>query len=114
MPRALSRLFLASLLAAAFAGCGDDSASLDPTCCQNVYPAWCNRFAECDPLSFSLSWRDAAACADEQVPLCSAGHDAELLCAGRTAAQTNACITALGVTPCDDLFGSAGLPPACR
>lgn len=92
---------------------GEDEGATDPTCCERIYPEWCERFAECDPVTFSLSWRDAAACASEQVAACHAGRDTETLCIGRTAAGTDACLAALDAASCDDLFGSAGLPAAC-
>ena len=98
---------------AALTGCDGDSAQRDPTCCQDVYPVWCARFAECDPLTFALSWRDPAACSAEQVPQCQAGHDAERLCGARTEAQTDACVAALAAASCDVLFGSNPLPRAC-
>jgi len=96
------------------AGCGDDGAAIDPTCCDELYPVWCARFAVCDPLTFSLSWRDEADCAAEQIAACRAGDDTERICAGRTEPETDACRTALNATPCDELFGSAGLPPECE
>jgi hypothetical protein len=104
---------LSLVLLAVPAACDDDSAVRDPNCCQNIYPVWCARFAECDPLTFSLSWRDPAACSSEQVPACQAGHDAEDLCGARTPAQTDACVAALTAASCDDLFGSNPLPRAC-
>lgn len=104
----------AVLAAAVLAGCGgDDGFVADPTCCERIYPEWCERFAECDPVTFSLSWRDPAACSSEQVAACHAGRDTEALCVGRTATRTDACLAALDAATCDDLFGSAGLPPAC-
>ena len=101
------------VLTAVLSGCDEDSARRDPTCCQDVYPVWCARFAECDPLTFSLSWRDTSECSAEQVPSCQAGHDAEGLCGARTEAQTDACVAALAAASCDDLFGSSPLPRAC-
>jgi hypothetical protein len=95
-------------------GCGDDDAVSDPTCCGDVYPVWCRRFAECDLVAFSLSWTDAADCTAEQVPACQRGQDGDQLCASRTAPQTDACVSALDSASCDDLFGSAGLPRECR
>jgi len=95
-------------------GCVEGNEPSDPTCCGDVYPVWCRRFAECDPVAFSLSWTDAADCTTEQVPLCQRGQDGDHLCALRTAPQTDACVLALGTASCDDLFGSAGLPRDCR
>ncbi len=92
---------------------GDDTIPIDPTCCERIYPEWCERFAECDPVTFSLSWRDPGACTTEQVTACRAGRDSEALCAARSASQTDACLAALDAAVCDDLFGSAGLPDAC-
>jgi hypothetical protein len=110
----LARGVVIALLLVAPPACdGDDGTSIDPTCCERVYPEWCERFAECDPVTFALSWRDADACTTEQVTACRAGRDSEALCAGRSASQTDACITALDAAVCDDLFGSAGLPDAC-
>jgi len=108
------RFVLVSLLLAALAGCGDETTPGDPTCCENLYPVWCQRFAMCDPLTFSLSWSDPTDCAAEQVPACRSGDDSESLCMGHTPEHTEACIEALGVTVCDELFGAAGLPRACR
>ena len=104
---------LSLALVAGLAGCDEASAVRDPTCCQDVYPVWCARFADCDPLTFSLSWRDPAACSAEQVPACQAGSDAEGLCGARTESQTDACVAALTAASCDDLFGSNPLPRAC-
>jgi len=104
----------AVLAAAVLAGCGGDGGPApDPTCCERIYPEWCERFAECDPVTFSLSWRDAAGCTSEQVAACRAGRDTEALCVGRTTARTEACRAALDAATCDELFGSAGLPAAC-
>jgi hypothetical protein len=114
MSTTLHRLIGTFLILAGLAGCGDDSVRADPTCCGDLYPTWCERFAQCDPLTFGLSWRDAAACTAEQVPACERGNDGEALCTGRDAAHTDACAAALADASCDDLFGSAGLPRACR
>jgi len=101
------------LVAGFLAGCDEGSEPLDPTCCEDVYPVWCARYAECDPVTFSLSWSDPADCSAEQVPTCQGGHDAERLCAARTASQTDACVAALVAASCDDLFGTTPLPRAC-
>ena len=97
-------------------GCAPDDTEngADPTCCSDVYPVWCRRFAECDPVTFSLSWRNAEACTTEQVPACQRGADADHICALRNEVQTDACVRVLEAAGCDDLFGSAGLPGECR
>jgi hypothetical protein len=105
-------LGLLALLGAA--GCDAGGEGIDPACCENLYPVWCARFADCDPLTFSLSWRELGDCTDEQVAACRAGTDTEHLCEGRTPSQTEACSRALTDADCADLFGSAGLPAPCR
>ncbi len=95
-------------------GCAGGGEPADPTCCGDVYPVWCRRFAECDPVAFSLSWTDPADCTSEQIPLCRSAQDGDRICALRGAPQTDACVRALDSAACDDLFGSAGLPAECR
>ena len=111
-----STIRIAALLACLWLGGACDSGIgdlPDPRCCDLVYSMWCERYAECDPISFSRSWRDVADCTTEQRTACETGTDAEHLCRGRTHEQTDACLDALGTAICDDLFGSAGLPDAC-
>ena len=112
---ASSRFACLLLVVCGVAGCdGGGSVAADPTCCGDLYPVWCMRFAQCDPIDFGLSWHDALACATEQVAACEGGDDTESLCNGRPAAHTDACAHTLGTASCDDLFGTAGLPRACR
>jgi hypothetical protein len=112
----VGRAAAAAVLAlVALPACGDDDGiTIDPTCCERIYPEWCERFGECDPVTFSLSWRDVDACRTEQITACRSGHDSEALCVGRETSDTDACIAALDAAVCDDLFGSAGLPDACE
>lgn len=105
---------IALLLALSAApGCDEEAAGPDVRCCDYLYPVWCTRFAECDPVTFSLSWRSAGDCTEEQLDACRGGTDAERLCGSRSPASTDACLDALAETDCDYLFGSAGLPAAC-
>jgi hypothetical protein len=107
-------MLLAAISSVPVAGCGDDTdAGPDPRCCDYLYPVWCARFAECDPVTFSRSWRDPAACEAQQIAACRGGTDPEALCTGRSEGSTDACAAALRDAICDDLFGAAGLPAAC-
>jgi hypothetical protein len=106
---------LALLVSAAAPGCsGDEDEGPDLRCCDLVYPIWCSRFAECDPVTFSRSWRDAAACEAEHLGACRDGTDPEGVCGELTPSGTDACVNALGYADCADLFGAAGLPPECE
>lgn len=105
----------AILLLMAPPGCDGDGEEADPTCCERVYPVWCVRFAECDPVTFFRAWNSPDQCSSQQIEVCQGGEDAEGLCTGRTRAQTEACRAALGTASCDDLlFRERVFPAACR
>jgi hypothetical protein len=91
-------------------GGGNDPAAV-MTACQHVAMARCSRLDACtNNLGATRTYGSAAVCIERQVAVCVAGHQAPMT--ATTAANTEACATALAAQTCTDWRASV-TPTAC-